>query len=181
MLLLSVLATVLAAPSGEPSALAAQLQQQIAQGKWSDATETVRLLDMAVAQKAPLVVTDAHMLKEVPEGMGVYTAISDSIVRTDDALFYAEVHAHGIRKNGNRYEVWLVSDFSISDASGKEIAKDDNFGEQRFSAATPHRDTYLTSVLRVVGLPAGRYNLRWTIRDRIGEKAGTVNIPFIIQ
>lgn len=179
MTILLVLAYTLTAPT-EPAALSAQLQQQIAHGKWTEAAETVRLLDMAVAQKAPLVVTDAHMLKEVPDGMGIYTAIADGVVRTDEALFYAEVHEHSVRKNGNRYEIWLVSDFVITDANGKEIAKDDNFGEQRFSAATPHRDTYLTSVLRVVGLPSGRYNVRWTIRDRIGEKAGTVTIPFVI-
>ncbi|MBC7793260.1 MAG: hypothetical protein H7Z43_06105 [Clostridia bacterium] len=180
MTILFVLAYSFGVPA-DPVALAQEVVQLVAAGKWSEAAEVTRALDLAIAAKAPLRVTDAHLLKELPEGLGVYTAIQDDTVRGEEAIFYAEVHEHALKKNGSRYELYLVSDFTIIDALGKQLAKDENFGESRFTATTPHRDTFVTATLRTVGLPAGRYSVQWTIRDRIGEKAATTTIPFMIK
>jgi hypothetical protein len=180
MVLAFVFMTVLGA-ADDPTALASTLTKAITEGRWTDAATLATKLDRAIAAKAPLVVTSGHVLYEPPQGYGLYNAAADGVPKTDELILYAEVHEHVLRETTNGYELYLTSDLIVSDADGHELARDQHFGEQRFTAKAPHRDTFVTAALSTKGLPAGRYVVRWVIHDKVGDKVASIDIPFGVR
>jgi hypothetical protein len=178
-MLLAIL-IIIAAPD-EPAALAKQLTKAIADGAWSDAAVINAKLDRAIAAKAPLVVSDGHVLYDPPQGLGLYNAAADNTPKTDELILYAEVHEHGLRETANGFELYLTSDLIVYDSDNHELARDEGFGEQRFTAKAPHRDTFVTAAVSTKGLPSGRYVAKWVIHDKIGQKVATAVIPFGVK
>ena len=180
-MLLALMLVVAAATQDDPGALAKQVSRAIADGKWTEAAALTTKLDRAIAAKAPLIVVDGHVLYEPPQGYGLYNAAADGVPTNDELILYAEVHEHGLRQTTNGFELYLTSDLIVLDSEGHELARDENFGEQRFTAKAANRDTFVTAAVSTKGLPTGRYVARWVIHDRVGEKVATTDIPFGIK
>lgn len=168
------------ASAEDADALTKRLQKEVSEGRWSSAASTTRALDALIAAKAPLVVSDGRVLKALPQGLGIYDAASDGMVRSHELILYAQVNQHVSRQTRDGFELHLSSDLIVRDAEGHELARDEGFGEQRFTARTPHRDTFVTATLNVTGLPSGRYSVRWVIHDRLGEKSANIDIAFVV-
>jgi len=176
-----VLALVLiAAPAPKLVDDIAALNTLVAQEKWAEAAELVRSIDTRVAERAPLVVSDGQALAAPPQGFGMYVPAHGGVIRHGELFLYAEVRNHGMRQTAAGFELHLVSDLVLLEASGKELARDEAFAASRFTASTPHRDTFVVIALKTRGLPAGKYKARVVIHDRVGGSHGQVEIPFKI-
>lgn len=151
------------------------------EGRWSQVVQLIRELEPLAAREAPLAVTDGRPLAEPAQGLGMYTPLQDGVVKGEELYLYAQVANHGLRKVKEGWELHLASDLAVLDAMGRELARDPGFGESRFTARVPHRDTFVIAALRVRGLPAGKYVARLTVRDRVDEKSGVVDIPFAVR
>ena len=138
-----------------------------------------RDLDRAASLLAPLEVLDGQALSTPPAGLGLYDPLPNGVVRSEEIYLYAQVRNHTRRSlPGGWYELHLVSDLVMLDASGNEIARDTAFGESRFTARAEHRDTFIAIALRVKGLPAGAYRVRLVVHDEPSGRVGQTEIPF---
>ncbi len=158
----------------------ATLKRLVAEESWAEAAALARSLDARIGERAPLVVTDRQALAAPPQGYGMYVPAHGGVIRHGELFLYAEVQNHGNRQTAAGFELHLVSDLIVLDGAGQEIARDPAFAASRFTAATPHRDTFVVVALRTRGLPPGKYRARLQIHDRIGKKRGEVEIPFQI-
>lgn len=155
-----------------------RLTELIKKQAWSDAALQARELEAAVAARAPLGVSSGRLLTRPAEGLGIYEEAKGGLVRGEEMFFYAEVRHYGLRPVDKRFLLHLRSDIIVLDEAGQELARDEGFGESRFTARARHRDTFVNIAVRATGLPRGKYRMRLVIHDKIGGKRGQVEIPF---
>jgi len=142
----------------------------------------VRALESELAQKAALEVADGRLLRAPAAAFGVYEPAPGNIVAGKEIYLYATVRNFGSRSlPDGTYELHLVSDLVILDAVGAELARDTGFGESRFAAHTPHRDTFVNIAVAAKGLPPGDYRARLVIHDRVLGKQGEVEVPLHVR
>ena len=154
------------------------LKKLIKKNELSAAAAELRTISQEVEKQAPLEIVDARILYKPAEGLGIYKPLPLGRVMGDELYIYAQLRQHNLRQKGNRWELHLVSDLIILDENGAELARDEGFGESRFSARAEHRDTFVNIAVRAVGLPDGDYRVRLVIHDRIGKKSAQVEMPF---
>jgi hypothetical protein len=179
MVALLLLLGALGAPA-EPS-LAAEVEQlgrAVSSSDWSAAATRARALEARLSALAPLELGDAQVLVEPAAGLGIYTPLPGGVARQAELYLYAQVRNHGLRQLAGGWELHLVSDLVVLDEEGNELARDEGFGESRFVARAPPRDTFVSIALRVTGLPSGSYRVRLVMHDRVGKKSQSVEIPF---
>ncbi|OGQ85897.1 MAG: hypothetical protein A2289_24825 [Deltaproteobacteria bacterium RIFOXYA12_FULL_58_15] len=181
MLAAFLFAVTVSVPAGLPETIN-ELSKLVAQEKWDKAAEWVRLIETRVSERAALEVIDGQVLVKPPAGLGIYERAGGGVVRGDEVYLYAQVRNHQVRQLGEGFELHLVTDLIIYDADAEnvEIARDSGYGESRFVARTPHRDTFVVIALRRKGLPSGAYVVRLVVHDRIGKNRGNIDIPFKI-
>ncbi|MBJ80157.1 MAG: hypothetical protein CMH60_02450 [Myxococcales bacterium] len=145
--------------------------------KWNEALAITRQLEDSLVQRAHLEVKNGKVLAEPPAGLGMYKELPGGLVKEAEIYLYAEVENHRIREKGGNYEIHLVSDLFVLDAQGNELARDEAFGESRFSAKTRHEKTFVLIALKSAGLPTGNYTMRLLVHDKIGNKSSQIDIP----
>lgn len=156
----------------------AALTQSVAAGEWSRAHELLRALELELASVAPLRLFDGQVLVAPPAGLGMYEAAPKGAIGGDELFLYAQVQQHMLRPSRGGYELSLASDLVLLGAAGEELARDEDLGRSAFWAKAAHRDTFVVVALRVKGLAAGPYRARWTVRDTLGGKQATIELPF---
>ncbi|MEE8409291.1 MAG: hypothetical protein V3T05_06785 [Myxococcota bacterium] len=175
-----LVAATLAAPSqGAPLGQEIErLPDLIKAGRWTEASALARSIEARIANLAPLEVLDGQALREPALGLGIYERLDGGVVHREELFLYAQIRNHGLQAKKNGFELVLVSDLIILDATGKELARDEGFGQSRFTARAEHRDTFVNIALRVKGLPSGKYTARLVVHDRIKGSSGRIEIPF---
>ena len=167
--------------SGDWTELQKELEAALKQRQWAEAAHLGRRIEMLAGIRAPLELVDVAILNAPAEGLGLYSPAFKGEVRGDELYLYAQVRNHGVREVHGFFELHLVSDIVILDGKGKEIARDEGFGESRFSSRVPHRDTFVMIALRVKGLSAGNYRIRLKLHDKVGKKESQRDVPFMIR
>jgi hypothetical protein len=162
------------------AALDKTLASHLADNKWAAAVQTLRDMESIISKHAPLEIIDGAILMQPASGLGLYKPVFKGEVKGDELFLYAQVRHHGIRRVHDHFELHLVSDIIVLDKQGKEIARDEGFGESRFSARVPHRDTFVMVALRVKGLAAGRYTVRLVLKDKVANKSTQRDFPFVL-
>lgn len=154
------------------------LRNQIDKQNWKQALEVCRLIERTLAEKAPLKISDAQVLLEPADGLGMYKKAPNGVVHQNEVYLYAQVQNHCLKKTPKGFELYLVSDLIVFDSQGNELVRDVGFGTSRFEAAVPHRDTFVNIAVRATGLPQGKYRVRLLIHDRIGNKKDHADVWF---
>lgn len=156
----------------------AALTQAVAGGEWTRAHELLRALELELASVAPLRLCDGQVLVAPPAGLGMYEVAPKGVIRGDELYLYVQVQQHTLRPERGGFELSLASDLVLLGADGAELARDADLGRSAFWAKAAHRDTFVVVALRVKGLAAGAYRARWTVRDTLGGKHATIELPF---
>ncbi len=146
------------------------------------ALERTRELETELAARAPLEIVDLQVLPAPPQGIGMYTPLFKGELHTskDEIYVYAHVRNHGISKIGGFYHVYLVSDLTLLNDKGEVVAEDPKFGESRYAARVPHRDTLVVIALKSKGIAKGVYTLKLTLHDYIGKKEASRVFEFSV-
>jgi hypothetical protein len=156
----------------------ATLRDLVKAEKWQEAAAIARSVEARVAERAPLEVTEGNALAAPPQGLGMFVPAHGGLIRGGELFLYAEVRNHVLRQTAAGFELHLVSDLVLLNRAGEEVARDPAFAASRFTATTPHRVTFVVVALRTRGLPSGHFTARLLIHDQVGNKSGTVDIPF---
>lgn len=163
-----------------PATTMAAISKAAKKKDFAEAVRLARQLESQLARQAPLEIVDLQLLPNPPGGLGIYTPLFKGELHQglEEIYIYAHVRNQGMSTIAGFHHVHLVSDLKVMDSNGKVIADDPNFGESRFAARAPHRDTLVVVALRTKGLGQGAYSLELTLHDHIGKKKVSKKVEF---
>lgn len=143
--------------------------------------DSMQALDSAW-DAAPLGFTAATFAKASASGYGQFDALPSNTFDAKDTIHvYAEPVGYGFAKTSGGYTYDLEVSFRLLNTTGQILAEQSGFA--RFSGETKLRKHELPTSLsfQFEGLPAGNYVLETTYADKVGNKAGTVALPLLIE
>ena len=148
------------------------------------------LADLAVAQtavieawtKVPFSQQNVTFVTEPSTGYGVYKKRDSNVFKPGEPLLsYAEPIGYGWKQLAdNRYELHLVADLAIIDASGEVVWSKKGFLDSTLQSYKQNMEFKLDMTLNVDGAPAGKYKLRYTLYDMTSGKTSSFDQDFEI-
>lgn len=148
------------------------------------------LADLTVAQKAvieawskvPFSQQNVTFVTEPSTGYGVYEKRDSNVFKPGEPLLsYAEPIGYGWKQlPDNRYELHLVADLAIIDASGEVVWSKKGFLDSTLQSYRQNLEFKLDMSLNVDGAPAGKYKLRYTLYDMSSGKTSSFDQDFEI-
>ena len=148
------------------------------------------LADLATAQKAvieawikvPFSQQDVTFVTEPSTGYGVYKKRDSNVFKPGEPIFsYAEPIGYGWKQlPNNRYELHLVADLDIIDASGEVVWSKKGFLDSTLQSYKQNLEFKLDMTLNVNGAPAGKYKLHYKLYDMASGKTSSFDQDFEI-
>jgi hypothetical protein len=184
-LLAAGVAAIIAAPAGADSSIGQLLDR--AKHEDADNKPLAALRDVQAAydrlwQASPLFLTQALFIKEDPQGYGHYDPRSDAVFTGQDPLYiYVEPAGYGFKFDGTLYRFGFAVDVAVLDANGKERGGAKDFTNFDYVKRTPNREIELSFVINPLGLPAGDYQLKLTVHDKVKSQSVSQTLPFSIK
>lgn len=184
-LVTAALATIAAAPASADAAIGQLLdraKRENADNKPFEALRDVQAAYDRLWQASPLFLTQALFIKEDPQGYGHYDPRADAVFTSQDPLYiYIEPAAYGFQFDGTLYRFGFAVDVAVLDASGKERGGAKDFTNFDYIKRTPNREIELNFVINPLGLPAGDYQLKLTVHDKVKSQSVSQTLPFSIK
>ncbi len=184
-LLVAGLAALIAVPARADSTtgqLLDRARRENAENKPFEALRDVQAAYDRLWQASPLFLTQALFIKEDPQGYGHYDPRPDAVFTTQDPLYiYIEPAAYGFQFDGTLYRFGFAVDVAVLDASGQERGGAKDFTNFDYVKRTPNREIELNLVIDPLGLPAGDYQLKLTIHDKVKSQSVSQTLPFTIK
>jgi hypothetical protein len=136
-----------------------------------------------VRHEAPLTVAPFLPVSEPAQFYGGYTPRRDAVFRRGEQLhFYLEPkNLVYPRTAQGTYEPAFSIDLHILSDSGEVLADQERFGFFRFASKSLLQDIFVNLKVTLTGAPAGKYQIRFTVRDANSEKVATVVQPITLK
>jgi len=132
--------------------------------------------------EGPLFLTQALFIKEDPQGYGHYDPRADTIFSQTDPLYvYIEPAGYGFRYDGAIYRFGFAVDIEILDSTGKQRGYAKDFSNFDYAKRTANKEIELNFVMQPLKLPAGDYQLKLTINDKVKNQSVEQSLPFTIK
>ena len=184
-LLVAGLAAFVAVPAKADSAtgqLLDRAKRENAANKPFEALRDVQAAYDRLWQASPLFLTQALFIKEDSQGYGHYDPRPDAVFTSQDPLYiYIEPAAYGFQFDGTLYRFGFAVDVAVLDASGQERGGAKDFTNFDYVKRTPNREIELNFVIDPLGLPAGDYQLKLTVHDKVKSQSVSQTLPFTIK
>lgn len=178
-LLASTLLATPAALAGELADAAAQADDLAAAGNYVEAMQALESAQDKLWAAAPLMFRRALFTAGEPVGYGVYDLREGSTFkRSEPLIIYSEPMGYGYGRDGSLFVISIDLDFVIKDPQGKEVAKQENFGNLNFRSRFPNKEFMAKVNYDFSGLPAGGYAVTTVFKDKNSGKTAEFTLPF---
>jgi hypothetical protein len=180
---MATMAMLFASPgfAGEIADAGAAAEQQVGNGQFLEAIETLNGAVGKVWAQAPLTVRKALFVSDDPPGFGLYTARPDSVFKASEVLVvYAEPVGYGFGKEGDQNVIDLAVDVELKNKAGQVLGEKADFGRLRLVSHAQNHEFMAKLSYNFSGLPAGEYEVVTTLRDASTGKTGSFALPFTI-
>ena len=125
-------------------------------------------------EAAPMVVRPFVAVSRPAKYFGDYEARPNNVYRKGEKLhFYAEPKNMVMSKGGGMYEPALEVDIEVAPEKG-EAHKQPKFLSMKIPSRSRIQDLYLNMTVSLDNAPAGKYNVKFVIRDLNSKKSATV-------
>ena len=139
-----------------------------------------RQLDKA-REAAPMTVRNFMLATRPAKHFGDFESRSGNVVGKDEQLnFYAEPRNLVAKQAGGVYEVALEVDIEVKPEKG-EGQKQPKFMSVRIPSRSRIQDLYLNMTVSLGGAPAGKYNLKFVVRDVNSKKSATIAQDVVVK
>ena len=145
-------------------------------GRGDDVRTAVRTLEA----KAPLELTDLQLCSQV-DGFGDYAAFEPPVRRAGDwVIVYCEVDGVHHEPVPGGFQTRIAGGMEIiPEGGGRPVAEP--FGTADVVAHRRRRDYFINYSKRLpANLPPGRYTVRVTLRDALGDRTASRGVPLVI-
>ena len=130
---------------------------------------------------SPLFLTQALFTKESAIGYGHYDPKLDANFSQADPLYiYLEPAGYGFQFDGALYRFGFVVDVAVLDATGKERGGAKDFTNFDYVKRTANKEIELNFIVNPLSLPAGDYELKLTVHDKVKDQSVVKTLPFAI-
>ena len=175
---IGAIALAIAATGTMAADIGALTAKAAAAAKSGDHAAALDALDKALEQvqaEAPLMLKQFTMVKEPAKYFGGYEARAGATFGSGENMyFYVEPKNLVYPRNAKGlYEPGFEVDLEVKGATG-EAMKKPKFAEFRLPTKSRVQDFYLNLTLSLTGAPAGKYTVRFIVRDLNSKKSGTV-------
>src|SRR5258708_39666761 len=128
-----------------------------------------------VQTEAPLTLKQFNMTKEPAKYFGGYETRSDATFSSGEKMYFSVEPKNLVYKRGPKgvYEPAFEVDLEVKGATGEPMKKP-KFAEFRLPTRSRVQDFYLNLTLSLTGAPAGKYTVRFTVRDLNSKKSAAV-------
>ena len=141
------------------------------------------LLEMSdmVWAKLPLKVRNAQYVQEIYSFRRFKPKEAPIFKPNEPHIIYAEPigFTYGKSANGERDAGFLI-DFALSNASGKVILQRSDFLKVDLPLGANNKEVHLNLTVDLTGLPEGKYESHYVIKDKYSEKQDKIALPFSI-
>lgn len=176
------LAACPASAQDEPAALAARVEQALANGNSLVALDLASGYPQVVWDRAPLAFRKAVLVDVEPTEFGQFVARSTDVYDEDEEIhIYLEPVAFGWKQIEPGWETDIVADVRVATPDGKIIAGHKDFSEFRIAAPSRNTDIFLSLTYVFGGLGQGDYVITTTLRDQVAAKSAAVSTPISIR
>ena len=132
--------------------------------------------------EGPLFLTQAVLVKEDPQGYGHYDPRESTVYSQSDPLYvYLEPAGYGFQREGVLYRFGFAVDIEIVDATGKQRGYAKDFTNFDYVKRTANKEIELNFTAGPLKLPAGNYQLKLTVHDKVKNEAVEYALPFSIK
>jgi hypothetical protein len=184
-LLAAGLAVPLASPAlADPSVdeLLDRAKAENADNKPVEALRDVQAAYDRLWHDGPLFLTQALFIKEDPQGYGHYDPRANTVfTQKDTLLVYVEPAGYGFKFDGTLYRFGFAVDIEILDSTGKQRGYAKDFTNFDYVKRTANKEIELNFVMGPLKLPAGDYQLKLTLHDKVKSQSVSQLLAFSIQ
>lgn len=136
----------------------------------------------AIWLRAPLTVSKGFLVTKPATGFGEYEKRPDNIYPLDSNLrVYAELTGYDWQKIDGHYKIDVSVDVRLKNAKGKVIWSKKEFGHFRPSKRVQFKNLYINLRLGMKSVPAGKYEVEYTMIDKLRKQIALISLPFEIQ
>ena len=153
-----------------------------ADSKPLDALRDVKAAYDQLWHDGPLFVNQALFIKENPNGYGHYDPRADTVFSQTDPLYvYVEPAGYGFQFDGAIYRFGFAVDVEIIDSTGKQRGYAKDFSNFDYAKRTANKEIELNFIMGPLKLPAGDYQLKLTIHDKVKGQSVSQMLAFSIK
>ncbi len=167
----------LAAPAfaGPVADRATSIESRLANGDYAGAVSDAREILQDVWNESPGIgFTDTLLVIEPASGFGIYNPRADNVYKlAEPIVIYAEPFGYGFGSPGEGlYSIGFFVDLQVQAASGEVLGEVPNVTELDMSSRFPNKEFQANITYNLDGIPAGKYRLITTLRDKNSAKMG---------
>ncbi len=174
--ILCALLTGSAALAGPVADTAASVETRLSNGDYPGAVAQAREILQAVWDESPGIgFTDTFLVIEPASGFGIYNPRADNIYKlAEPIVIYAEPFGYGYGNPGEGLvSIGFFVDLQVQSESGEILGDVPNVTELDMSSRYPNKEFQANITYNLDGIPAGKYRLITTLRDKNSAKIGT--------
>lgn len=182
-LLCALLMTGSAALAGPVADTAASVETRLSNGDYPGAVAEAREILQAVWDESPGIgFTDTFLVIEPASGFGIYNPRADNIYKlAEPIVIYAEPFGFGYGNPGEGLvSIGFFVDLQVQSDSGEILGDVPNVTELDMSSRYPNKEFQANITYNLDGIPAGKYRLITTLRDKNSAKIGTFETEIVI-
>lgn len=176
LMITAALALPSAAQAGELTDLAAQVEALQAAGDDAGAVAAARdLFAKTWDATTGLAIGETALIVEPASGYGIYNPRPDDKFKLDEpVLIYAEPIGFGYGSPGEGlYSIGFFVDLKVMNDAGEVLGDLQNVTELDLTSRYQNREFQANLTYNLTGIPAGRYTLQTTLRDKNSAKIGS--------
>lgn len=163
---------------------AADVETRLANGDYAGAVTAARGVLDAVWDETPgIEFTDTLLVIAPASGFGIYNPRADNIYKlAEPIVIYAEPFGYGYGSPGEGlYSIGFFVDLQVQTETGEILGDVPNVTELDMSSRYPNKEFQANITYNLDGIPAGKYRLITTLRDKNSAKLGTFETEIVIQ
>ena len=175
-MLCDFLLTGSAALAGPVADTAAGVESRLSNGDYPGAVAQARDILQAVWDESPGIgFTETFVIIEPAAGFGIYNPRADNIYKpAEPIVIYAEPFGYGYGNPGEGLvSIGFFVDLQVQSDSGEILGDVPNVTELDMSSRYPNKEFQANITYNLDGIPAGKYRLITTLRDKNSAKIGT--------
>ena len=176
LMITAALALPSAAQAGELTDLAAQVEALQTAGDDAGAVAAARdLFAKTWDATTGLAIGETALIVEPASGYGIYNPRPDDKFKLDEpVLIYAEPIGFGYGSPGEGlYSIGFFVDLKVMNDAGEVLGDLQNVTELDLTSRYQNREFQANLTYNLTGIPAGRYTLQTTLRDKNSAKIGS--------
>lgn len=180
--LLAIVAFAQAALADDFKAQIKQAEELSKAGQHEAALAAMDSATTAIWLRSPLTISKAFLVTKQATRFGVYEKRPDNIYAKDKNLrVYLELIGYDWQKLDGQFKINLSVDVILKNAKGSSIWSKKEFAVFNHARQNQFKKLYVNLRLGMKTVPPSKYEVEYTMNDKVRKQIAVISLPFEIQ